>query len=105
MSKGETAMKRVRVLLLAFACALVLSLPQLAEATIFRRPWRPVRPVRPVVTNHMPGWDWRYIYPYSPYNYGRNPYNPIVYPYPYPYPYPYTPYYGAYTPYSPSYLR
>jgi uncharacterized protein (TIGR03000 family) len=35
--------------------------------------------------NRMPGWDWRRIYPYSPYNYGRNPYNPIVYPAYYPY--------------------
>jgi uncharacterized protein (TIGR03000 family) len=45
----------------------------------------------------MPGWDWWRIYPWSPYNYGRNPYNPIQYPYiqpypiysPYPAPYPY----------------
>jgi uncharacterized protein (TIGR03000 family) len=41
----------------------------------------------------MPGWDWWRIYPWSPYNYGRNPYNPIIYPYPPPYPYPY-PYYS-----------
>jgi uncharacterized protein (TIGR03000 family) len=47
---------------------------------------------RPVVsTNHMPGWDWWRIYPWSPYNYGRNPYNPIIYPYIQPYPV-YTPY-------------
>lgn len=44
-----------------------------------------------------PGWDWRRIYPYSPYNYGRNPYYgpwnaPPPYPYPMPYPVP-TPYY------------
>ena len=40
-----------------------------------RRPPRP--PVPP------PGWDWWRIYPWSPYNYGRNPYNPIwIYPYP-----------------------
>ena len=44
--------------------------------------------------NRMPGWDWWRIYPWSPYNYGRNPYNPIIYPYPYPYP----PYYGSYSP-------
>jgi uncharacterized protein (TIGR03000 family) len=31
--------------------------------------------------NRMPGWDWWRIYPWSPYNYGRNPYNPMVYPY------------------------
>lgn len=41
--------------------------------------------------NHMPGWDWERTYPWSPYNYGRNPYNPIVLPYP--------PYYG--NPYPP----
>ena len=46
---------------------------------------------------HMPGWDWERTYPWSPYNYGRNPYNPIITPYPYPY-YP-SPYYGpAYGP-------
>ncbi|HKI31243.1 MAG TPA: TIGR03000 domain-containing protein [Gemmataceae bacterium] len=46
------------------------------------------RPVYP--PNRMPGWDWWRIYPWSPYNYGNNPYNPIVYP-PYvaPYPVPY----------------
>lgn len=37
-------------------------------------------PYRP---NHMPGWDWWRTYPWSPYNYGRNPYNPILVPYPY----------------------
>src|ERR1041384_6167673 len=41
--------------------------------------------------NRMPGWDWWRTYPWSPYNYGRNPYNPIVYPYVQPYPV-YTPY-------------
>jgi uncharacterized protein (TIGR03000 family) len=51
--------------------------------------------------NRMPGWDWWRIYPWSPYNYGRNPYNPIVYPYVAPYPV-YTPYaYGAPTAPSP----
>src|SRR5216683_1838341 len=38
--------------------------------------------------NRMPGWDWRRTYPWSPYNYGRNPYNPIIMPYGYPQPYP-----------------
>jgi uncharacterized protein (TIGR03000 family) len=45
--------------------------------------------------NRMPGWDNYFINPYSPYNYGRNPYNPIPYPYPYPYVNPY-PWYGGY---------
>ena len=30
--------------------------------------------------NRMPGWDWWRTYPWSPYNYGRNPYNPAWYP-------------------------
>lgn len=52
---------------------------------------------RPFPSNRMPGWDWRRIYPYSPYNYGRNPYYgpwnaPPPYPMPYPTPYP-APYY------------
>ena len=34
--------------------------------------------------NRMPGWDWWRTYPWSPYNYGRNPYNPAWYAYPYP---------------------
>src|SRR5262249_6280644 len=33
--------------------------------------------------NRMPGWDWWRTYPWSPYNYGRNPYNPAIIPYPY----------------------
>ena len=49
-------------------------------------------PYRPAPDpDHMPGWDWWKIYPYSPYNYGRNPYNPAIYPYPPPY---YPPYYA-----------
>jgi uncharacterized protein (TIGR03000 family) len=50
---------------------------------------------QPFPPNRMPGWDWWRIYPWSPYNYGRNPYNPAIIPYPYvvPDPYPvYTPY-------------
>jgi uncharacterized protein (TIGR03000 family) len=73
--------------------------PSQAQVRGFRG--RMVRPVRPVFPpNRMPGWDWWRIYPWSPYNYGRNPYNPAWYPYPYTYPYPvYTPYsYSAYVP-------
>ena len=29
--------------------------------------------VRPFPPNRMPGWDWWRTYPWSPYNYGRNP--------------------------------
>jgi uncharacterized protein (TIGR03000 family) len=68
------------------------ALPGPAEATFRRGFYRPVyRPAYPITPAHMPGWDWQRIYPYSPYNYGRNPYNPIVVNYPYyvnPYPYP-----------------
>ena len=56
------------------------------------RVWR--GDVRPFPPNRMPGWDWWRTYPWSPYNYGRNPYNPNIYPYVQPYPV-YTP---AYTP-------
>jgi uncharacterized protein (TIGR03000 family) len=35
--------------------------------------------------DHMPGWDANRTYPWSPYNYGRNPYNPVTMPSPYPY--------------------
>jgi hypothetical protein len=31
----------------------------------------------------MFGWDWWRTCPWSPYNYGRNPYNPAVVLYPY----------------------
>jgi uncharacterized protein (TIGR03000 family) len=65
-----------------------------AEAQMFRgvphvSSYHPVMPV--MNPQHMPGWDWWRIYPWSPYNYGRNPYNPIILPYPmyysgYPYP-------------------
>ena len=48
--------------------------------------------------NRMPGWDWWRIYPWSPYNYGRNPYNPAWVPYPYYAPYPYYTPYPDYTP-------
>jgi uncharacterized protein (TIGR03000 family) len=51
----------------------------------------------------LPGSDWWRIYPWSRYNYGRNPYNPVILPYPYPAPYPYpNPIYtqSNYTPYE-----
>ena len=41
--------------------------------------------------NRMPGWDWWRTYPWSPYNYGRNPYNPAWYPPGYFYPPVYAP--------------
>jgi hypothetical protein len=48
----------------------------------------------------MYGWDWWRTYPWSPYNYGRNPYNPAVLPYPYVVPNRY-PIYNPYPIYSP----
>jgi uncharacterized protein (TIGR03000 family) len=61
-----------------------------AQAQYFRRGfYRPVvRPYYPAVRrpyfppNRMPGWDWEYTYPYSPYNLARR----YAYPYPVPYP-------------------
>jgi uncharacterized protein (TIGR03000 family) len=84
----------------------VLALGLLAGATVLLsagpcaaqyRAFRPMRPVTPYFPpNRMPGWDnWR-INPYSPYNYGRNPYNPIRVPYVAPYPV-YTPYVMPYS--------
>lgn len=94
---------------LLLALAVALAVPATAEATFYRgravvaRPGYAGRPTyyahastyyRP--NHHLPGWDWRRTYPYSWYNYGRNPYNPIVVPYyyypqPYPVPVPYYP--------------
>jgi uncharacterized protein (TIGR03000 family) len=71
----------------------VLARPGPCQAQ-YRRIGPAYRPVYPA--NRMPGWDWRRTYPWSPYNYGRNPYNPIVYPYVYPYSYPYS--YPGYLP-------
>jgi uncharacterized protein (TIGR03000 family) len=69
-----------RLAVVALAVVALLAPAHPAHATIFRRrvAYRPYFP-----PNHMPGWDWWRTYPYSPYNYGRNPYNPI-FPYPVP---------------------
>jgi hypothetical protein len=99
-------MKRTQLILAAILLGglTFLALPSSTEAA------PPVRVVatpgyRPAVqpnVNHMPGWDWQRTYPWSAYNYGRNPYNPIVVPYPV-----YSPYvYPAYVPqttYYPNY--
>jgi uncharacterized protein (TIGR03000 family) len=79
--------------LLAGAAVLLLAGPCAAQYRRYRPPaGRPI---------HPPGWDWWRIYPWSPYNYGRNPYNPAWVPYGYPSPYPYTNYYPP--PYYPGY--
>ena len=90
-------MTRLSLWIAALAGASVLTLARPAAAA----PFRPILPLRsagysrPVYPpNRMPGWDWWRTYPWSPYNYGRNPYNPIILPYPYPY----YPYYGGYAP-------
>lgn len=82
---------------LSLAVAAWLATAAPADAATYRT-WHPAAPVVGP-TRHMPGWDWWRTYPWSPYNYGRNPYNPIVVPYPY-YAYPYTTYlpYPSYTP-------
>jgi uncharacterized protein (TIGR03000 family) len=86
MCKGQ---RFVTVALLTAAAVLLLADPCSAQ---FRR----LRPAnRPI---HQPGWDWWRIYPWSPYNYGRNPYNPAWVPYPVPYPYSYVRPYPVYTP-------
>jgi hypothetical protein len=69
-------------LALALLCS-DLALPSHAEATFRRGRYRPGPGPMP------PGWDWWRIYPWSPYNYGRNPYNPAVVGYPYIVPTPY----------------
>lgn len=81
-------------------CAALLVQGGAAEAQVFRaRSYRPAYnygPVsRPTNPDHMPGWDWRQTYPWSPYNYGRNPYNPAWVPSPYP-----VPGYAPVSPYS-----
>ena len=70
------------------ACFAALAAAAPAEARVVRRVYAPV--VRPY-PYRLPAWDWRRIYPWSPYNYGRNPYNPIIVPYPPPYYPPYPP--------------
>jgi hypothetical protein len=79
-----------------FGCVVVLALPNRAEAQIFRRGYyrgpvyRPAPVYRPGIDPaHLPGWDWWRTYPWSPYNYGRNPYNPAWVPYPVYYTQPY----------------
>jgi uncharacterized protein (TIGR03000 family) len=82
------------------AFALLLTSFQSADAAPFRPLARPYGPR--YFPNRMPGWDWARIYPWSPYNYGRNPYNPFIVPYQYPYVYSY-PYAYSYpsSPYVP----
>lgn len=62
-------MNTTRITLLTAAAALLIVLGS-------------ARPAEARTPAHMPGWDWRRIYPWSPYNYGRNPYNPAILPYP-----------------------
>jgi uncharacterized protein (TIGR03000 family) len=86
----NTSLRLLAVGLLSCSALLLLSGSSEAQMRGYRG--RVVN--RPV---HPPGWDWWRIYPWSPYNYGRNPYNPIVYP-------DYPPYYPPYNPpYYPPY--
>jgi uncharacterized protein (TIGR03000 family) len=65
--------------LLSLATVLVMVEKSSAQGYGYRR-LATRRPYFPA--NRMPGWDWRRTYPWSPWNYGRNPYNPIIRPYP-----------------------
>jgi uncharacterized protein (TIGR03000 family) len=79
-------MSRLLLSVSLFALLLALPAPAVAQRRIIYRPT-----YRPIYPGHMPGWDWWRTYPWSPYNYGRNPYNPAFVPYPYyvsPYGYP-----------------
>jgi len=79
-------MTATRMTFLSVAVALLVCLGVARPADAYYAPQ-----VRPAMTpGHMPGWDWWRTYPWSPYNYGRNPYNPIILPYP-GYVYPYSP--------------
>jgi len=75
-------MKKATVALAGVALVALLWLGTPARVDALPSPY----PLRPV---HPPGWDWWRTYPWSPYNYGRNPYNPIILPPAYPYPEPY----------------
>ena len=76
-------MKRINLFLFAslLGCVVVLTAADTAQAQYLRGRNVPNRRI-------LPGSDWWRIYPWSRYNYGRNPYNPIILPYPYPTPYP-----------------
>lgn len=73
-------MRRTTLLVtaLTMAVAILLTTARPADA-------HPFRPGMPTPGNRMPGWDWWRTYPWSAYNYGRNPYNPAILPYPNPY--------------------
>ena len=73
---------RLALAVSAIALVSLLTAADPAGGAVFRG--RYTRAYRPD-PDHMPGWDWERIYPWSPYNYGRNPYNPIIVPYPPPY--------------------
>ena len=99
--------KSVRVLAIVLLSTVALLLPAgSAEAQGPRGMGRAPLPPAVLPPNRMFGWDWWRTYPWSPYNYGRNPYNPAVVPYPYVVPYRYPVYnpYPIYNPY-PVYYR
>lgn len=87
--------RSVRALLIGLLSGVaLLALTEASQAQYRGLRARAVRPAYP--PDRMPGWDWWRTYPWSPYNYGRNPYNPIISPY-YVSPYPvYGPSPGAY---------
>ncbi len=70
--KGAAVVYTTRLLLTSSFVFALLTAP---SARAEERPFWPDR-------DHMPGWDANRIYPWSPYNYGRNPYNPAMGTYP-----------------------
>jgi uncharacterized protein (TIGR03000 family) len=85
-----------------FARPLCVALLSAAVVLLLAGTSQAQNPGRPFPPNRMPGWDWWRTYPWSPYNYGRNPYNPVIVPYVQPYPI-YTPYYApSYAPSGPA---
>jgi uncharacterized protein (TIGR03000 family) len=89
-------MKPFTLILSALALGVTLfAVPAPAKAApVVLRSFNGAPNYRHYTPNHMPGWDWYRTYPWSPYNYGRNPYNPIIMPYPAYYPVPYPAYEG-----------
>jgi uncharacterized protein (TIGR03000 family) len=77
-------MNRLPLLGLLASVLVLIAVADVSARPFFAPGYRPAyRPAyRPYFPpNRMPGWDWRYIYPYSAYNLERR-YYPNYYPYP-----------------------
>ena len=78
--------KSLRFLTITVVCAAAVHFGASSSQAQFGSYSRRAVPSQAFPSDRMPGWDWWRIYPWSPYNYGRNPYNPAWYPYMAPYP-------------------